>query len=154
MKNWEIALTILAAIFIGVLIPAIVQFQGTMRSLQRVIRTNEGDLRKTVAELQAMITHFNRAGGMIASNRKHIDAFFGALAAMTGSVQKIHGALRVASLLGAALAPVAASAIRTLREAPEGTGTEEPSGNDVTRADGALSASDGASIEEEKNETE
>jgi len=112
MENWQVALIVILAILTGVLIPAIVQFQMTMRSLHKLVRNNENDVRVAMVELHKLAGHINRVGSVVESNTKQIQSFFNSLDGVGQSIRKIRGAMRTASLLGAAVGPVLATAMK------------------------------------------
>jgi hypothetical protein len=98
MENWQVALIVILAILVGVMIPAIVQFQLAMRELGRVAG------------------HLNQVGSIVESNRKQIETFFESLRGIGQSVDRIHSAVRTASVIGAAIGPLLAAAIKARRE--------------------------------------
>jgi uncharacterized protein YoxC len=105
-------LIVIAAILTGVLIPAIVQFQLAMRSIQKLVRDNERDVHVAVLELNRLTGHINRVGAMVEANNQKVQSFFNSLEDVGNTVRKLRSAIRVASLLGAAVGPALASAVK------------------------------------------
>jgi uncharacterized protein YoxC len=116
MENWQVALIVILAIMVGVMIPAIIQFQMTMRSLHRFVRNNEDDVRVTMVELNRLATHINRIGSVVEANTKQIQSFFNSLEGVGHSIRRLRGAVRTASLLGAAVGPALAAAVKARQE--------------------------------------
>lgn len=122
MENWQLALIIIAAIFTGIMIPMILQYHATLRSVHRLIRDNESDIRRTVIEMSHLAGHYNRVGAQLEANTKHMKSFFEGIEEMTEGVRRIRGAVRTASVVGAAVAPAITAAIRMLQPT-EGEGS-------------------------------
>lgn len=116
MENWQVALLVLAAIFVGALIPMLVQYQLTLRSLNRLIRDNEGDVRRTTAELARLTEHLNHLGAAADSRARDVGAMFDAFHELTEGAKQLRGTLKTASVVGAAVAPAIAAAIRAFQE--------------------------------------
>jgi hypothetical protein len=88
MDNWQVALTVILAILTGVLIPAIVQLQRTLRTIQKFVETNS----------------------------EPVESFLASLDDVGKSVRQIRTAVRAASVVAAAVGPAIATAIRANRE--------------------------------------
>jgi uncharacterized protein YoxC len=112
MENGQVALIVILAILVGVLIPSIIQFQSTMRSLNRLIRNNESDVRHTIMQVDRVASHLNRLGSVLESNSKQVESFFESLESLGESIKRFRGAVQTASVLGAAIGPALATAIR------------------------------------------
>lgn len=116
MENWQLALVILVAIMVGVLIPALVRLNGVLGSIDRVIKANERDLRHTLQEIDSIASHVNRLGSVVESNSKQIKSFFESLESIGDTLQRARTVMRTASVVGAAVGPALASAIRVKHE--------------------------------------
>jgi uncharacterized protein YoxC len=119
MENWQLALVVISAILVGALIPAITQYRSTMRCWEKVVRDNESDIRHTMRELSQLSTRLNKMGSSIEANAKQVEGFFQAFDGITDSVKRLTGTVRTASVVGAAVAPAVAAAIRALQSSAQ-----------------------------------
>lgn len=115
MENWQVAMLLLAGVFVGVTIPTIVQYQATLRSLNRLIRDNEHDIRRTVIEASQLSANLNRISATLDANSAHVTSLFEALEDVTEGVKRIRGTLKTASVVGAAVAPAVGAALRAMQ---------------------------------------
>jgi uncharacterized protein YoxC len=135
MENWQVALIVILAIFVGVLIPSVVQFQMTMRSIHRFVRNNETDVRVAMVELKRLAAHVNRVGSIVESNTKQIESFFSSLEGVGHSIRRIRGAMRTASLLGAAVGPALAAAVKVRQDGTVELAPREQKLNGATKGE-------------------
>jgi hypothetical protein len=117
MENWQVALIVVAAIYVGIRIPMMIQYQLTLRSVNKLIRDNEGDIRRTVIEVSRFTANMNLIGAKIEGAQ--VRELFAALGDLTEGIRRIRGTLRTASVVGAAVAPAVTAAIRAW-QAPDG----------------------------------
>src|SRR5262245_1968199 len=62
MDNGLLALVVIAAIFIGVLIPVLTQLRSTLRTFERLVQENEVEVRRAVVELGLLSHRLNHLG--------------------------------------------------------------------------------------------
>ncbi|MCK6551767.1 hypothetical protein L6R52_38390, partial [Myxococcota bacterium] len=115
MENWQLALVIIAAIFAGVAIPMIIQYQTTLRSIDRLVRNSEGDVRRTLYELAQLAGHLNRISAAVDGNTKHLRTAFETFDELADGVRRMRGSMKTASIVGAAVAPALSAVIRALQ---------------------------------------
>jgi hypothetical protein len=117
MESSQVALVVIAALLVGALIPAIVQFQGAMRNLSKLIRSNEAGVRQTVDGMSTLSAQLGRLGSTFDANAKQIQSFFESLEEAGQTIRTLRSTLRAASMVGAAVGPVVAAAMRARSEA-------------------------------------
>lgn len=170
MENWQLALTIISAMLVGVLIPAVVQFTSTMRRVNALVRANEGDVRRTLVHVSEITAHLNKVGKAVETNTKQIESFFETLRDITEGISRMRKTVQTASIIGSAIAPAivaavrakaahaagtaagaaaAASAARATVGGTGGTGTIDGKQSEIKQAIRRGQAMNGARIEEE-----
>jgi len=143
MENWQLALVVIAALFVGVLIPTVIQYQVTLRSVHRVIRSNESDIRRILGEVSQFSAHLNRIGASLDGNTQHVKTFLSALEDLVRGINKVRGTLRTASIVGATVGPAIGAAIRAWQS---GQGDPvESFAAEMERQDGTSTETDGES---------
>lgn len=120
MENWHLALIVIAALLVGVLIPAILQYRSTMKSFERLVENNESEVRRVVGQISELSVRLNRLGGAVEHAAPRVIGILDAVEGITEGVRKVSGSVRTASVVGVALAPAISAAIQALRhESPE-----------------------------------
>jgi len=121
-ESWGLALVVLAAVLLGAAIPALVQLRATLRAVERTLQRSGARLDEalgaTVAaarRIDAMAARLEQGGRM--------EELVDGLAAASRMVSQLRDTVRVASAVGAAVAPAIAAAVRALRDDPEAAPT-------------------------------
>jgi hypothetical protein len=152
MESTQIALVVIVALLVGVLIPAIVQFQGAMRGVSRLIRHNEREVHQAVREIARISEQLGRLGTIAQARSKEIDSFITSLSEAGQTVRKLGSTLKTASMIGAAVGPVVAAAVRARQN---GASTDDQPELALDRANGmdSQSALQRAVSKQEENRT-
>jgi hypothetical protein len=116
MQGWQVALLVIASVFVGMWIPVSLQLFATLRSGQSFLETlgNRGE--QTLTELSTTVAALNQTIAEVGE--------------VAHAAAQIKDSIRVMSSIGAAVAPAVIALVRALRE-PEAE-DEEPAGGNGT----------------------
>jgi hypothetical protein len=126
MDSWQVALLVVASLLVGVAIPVLVQLSLALRAM-RVAVERVGD--RADRALLAATTAVERLDRVAAKleDQGRIEAFLEAVGSLSRTIQQLQDTARVASAVGAAIAPAVGAAVRAWREHREGGAPEEGS---------------------------
>jgi hypothetical protein len=113
MQNWQVALLVISAIFVGMWIPVSLQLIATLRSGQVFVKSMGSGLEKTLADVSTTMTA--------------LDKTIGELGEVAHAAAQIKDSIRVISSIGAAVGPAVIALVGALRGA--GAETGHPGGN-------------------------
>lgn len=126
MENWQLALIILVAVFVGACIPALVQLLLTLRTANSLMRDGERAVRETgrnfqqaMREVTLLAHNVNRASSTVELGAEQVKSLFEAVGSLTEWVLTLRKVLSVFSAVGATLAPAVGEAIRAAHENSE-----------------------------------
>ena len=112
MQSWQVALLVIAAVFVGMWIPVSLQLFVTLRSGKRFLETMGSRGEQTLTEVSSTVVALN-----------HTIADVGEVA---HAAAQIKDSIRIMSSIGAAVGPAVIALVRALRE--PGVETEDPAG--------------------------
>jgi hypothetical protein len=137
MQNWQVALLVITAVFVGMWIPVSLQLFTTLRSGQRFLESMGSRGEQTLAEVSTSVVALNQ-----------VIADVGEVAR---AAAQIKDSIRVMSSIGAAVGPAVIALVRALREPGEETEDEPAGGNGTSLgAPAVASPSSGASLAKER----
>jgi hypothetical protein len=113
MQNWQVALLVISAIFVGMWIPVSLQLIATLRSGQVFVKGMGSGLEKTLSDVSTTMTG--------------LDKTIAELGEVVHSASQLKDSIRIISSIGAAVGPAVVTLIGALRGTGAETGT--PGGN-------------------------
>jgi len=109
------ALVVLAALLVGASIPALVQLRATLRAMEKTFERSGARLDEALGatsaaagRIDALVVRLEEGG--------RIEELVDGIAAVSRMVAQLRDTVRVASAVGAAVAPAVAAAINAFRE--------------------------------------
>jgi hypothetical protein len=134
MESAVIALVVLAALFVGALLPLLFQARATLRSVQRLVDSATPQLLRTIGALDAAAGDVRSLVRSADQGGPDLNAFFEAVAGLTTTVNQMRGALKTASAMGAAIGPAVVAAVngyRAVRAADKDHARGSPDGENA-----------------------
>ena len=108
---WVILLVILA-IVVGAAIPALIQLTLTLRTARRVLDSSGQKLDKTLAEITTATQRINRVGAGLEDTVQKARDLVDNVAGLGESVTRLRDSIRTAAVIGNAVGPAVAAAVR------------------------------------------
>lgn len=115
MESWGTALVILAAVLVGAAIPVLVQLRATLRVMEKTLQRSGARLDEALGattaaagRIDALVVQLEEGG--------RIEHLVDGVAALSQMVSRLQDTVRVASAVGAAVAPAVAAAVHAFRE--------------------------------------
>ena len=114
-ESWNVALLVLAAVLAGAAIPALVQVRATLREAEKAMQRSGARLDEA---LRAAATAAGKVNALAVRLEEggRMEQLVDGLAAAGRMVTQLRDTVRVASAVGAAVAPAVAAAVRALRD--------------------------------------
>ena len=81
MQGWQIALVVLVAVFVGALLPLVVQLYGTLHTLRVVVEKSAKDIEAAVVSIHRTADRVDRLGASLEQDGKLSEIIDGAQAA-------------------------------------------------------------------------
>jgi hypothetical protein len=128
MQGWQIALVVLVAVFVGALLPLVVQLYGTLHTLRVVVEKSAKDIEAAVGSIHRTADRLDKLGAALEKDGKMAEIIEG-LTSAAQVMNQVRGTLQVAGPIAAAVVPAVAAAVKAWRggmeedppvEAPEG----------------------------------
>jgi hypothetical protein len=113
MQNWQVALLVISAIFVGMWIPVSLQLIATLRSGQVFVKSMGSGLEKTLAD--------------VSTTMAALDKTIAELGEVAHAAAQIKDSIRVIASIGAAVGPAVVALVGALRGG--GAETGHPGGN-------------------------
>jgi len=148
---WSLATMVLVAVLVGACLPVLFQLFLALGATRRLIERVGPKLDGTLAELHETSRRLNRATTGFEDSAQRARAFLDATGDLGRSVQQIHRSLRPAVVLGSALGPAIAIAIKTLIER-HAKREDGDSAEGAAAADGGADEQDPAATPNERTE--
>ena len=121
MQGWQVALLVIASVFVGMWIPVSLQLFATLRSGQRFLETMGSRGEQTLTELSTAVVALNQTLADVGE--------------VAHAAAQIKDSIRIMSSIGAAVGPAVIALVRALRE-PEAEPEDPSGGNGATVATG------------------
>ena len=118
-ETWWMAVVVLAAILVGVAIPALVQARATLRELERTLQRSGAKLDEALGVATGAAGRIDRLVARL-EEKGQVGQLVDGVAAMSRTVNQLRDTIRVASAVGAAVGPAIAAAIHAFRDEAEG----------------------------------
>ncbi|MCC6747456.1 MAG: hypothetical protein IT371_07350 [Deltaproteobacteria bacterium] len=119
MQSWQIALLVVASVFVGMWIPVSLQLFATLRAGQRFLKTMGSRGEQTLAEVSTTVVALNET---IAEVKE-----------VAHAAAQIKDSIRIMSSIGAAVGPAVVALVRALRE-PAAEAEDPAGGNGISAA--------------------
>jgi len=134
MPGWQVALLVLAAVFVGMWIPVSLQLVATLRSGKRVLESMGSRGEQTLTEVSTTVVALNRTIADVGE--------------VAHAAAQIKDSIRIMSSVGAAVVPAVVALVRALREPRAEAEAEDPEGDDELSpgAPAVASPTNGASV--------
>ncbi len=123
MESWQTALVVILAALAGAAIPALASLGATLRSARLAV--DRAQLAETLAAVRSAAERIDRLATRLDEGRR-VEGLFESVNALSRTVEQLRDVVRVASAVGAAVAPAVGAAVRAWRE----TRREEEPGPD------------------------
>jgi hypothetical protein len=124
MAGWQVALLVIAAVFVGIWIPVSLQLFATLRAGKKFLETMGSRAEQTLGEVSTAVVALNETIAEVGE--------------VAHAVAQIKDSIRVMSSIGAAVVPAVVALVRALREPRAETG--DPAGGNgasTTQKEGA-----------------
>jgi len=102
MEGWQVALLVLASVFVGMWIPVGIQLWATLRSGQKFLKTTESRSAETLAQLTETAYGLQQTVADVGE--------------LVRTVNQLKDSIRLISSIGAAVGPAAVALVRALRQ--------------------------------------
>jgi hypothetical protein len=119
MQNWQVALLVITAVFVGMWIPVSLQLFATLRSGQRSLETLRTRGEQTLGEVSTALVALNQTIADVGE--------------VAHAAAQIKDSIRIMSSIGAAVGPAVIALVRALRE-PEPETEDAAGGNGASVA--------------------
>jgi len=116
MEGLQIALVVLAAVFLGSLLPLIVQLYGTLHTLRTVVEKSAKDVESALVGIHRTADRLDRLGAALEKDGKMAEIVEGATSAAQ-LVNQLRGTMQVAGPVAAAVVPAVMAAVRAWKGA-------------------------------------
>ena len=116
MPAWQVALVVLAAVFVGMWIPVSLQLFATLRASKKCIEALGSRSEQTLSEVSTTVGALNRTIADVGE--------------VAHAAAQIKDSIRIISSIGAAVGPAVIALVRALREPEPEAETEHPAAND------------------------
>jgi uncharacterized protein YoxC len=142
MEPWTVVLLILLAVLVGLLVPVLIQLRKTLKSAGDWLERLGPQVDGTLTEVQKAARRINDAGSGLEQSAKRAKSVLDVAGDIGQTLQKVNRSLRTAAVVGTAVGPAIAAAVRAFTEfgarpnpgtdgsgpPPEDTATPAPSG--------------------------
>ncbi|MEI7706061.1 MAG: hypothetical protein WCK73_15865 [Deltaproteobacteria bacterium] len=119
MQGWQIALVVLVAVFVGALLPLVVQLYGTLHTLRVVVEKSAKDIEAAVVSIHRTADRVDRLGASLEQDGKLSEIIDGAQAAAQ-VMNQMRSTMQVAGPVVAAVVPAVAAAVKAWRGGMQG----------------------------------
>ena len=115
MENWQLALVILTAVVVGAAIPVLVQLRFTLRALEKTLETAGSRLD---AALETTVGAARRIDSLVVRLEEggRIEKLVDGITTVTSMAKDLRNTMRIASTVGAAVAPAVTAAVHAFRD--------------------------------------
>lgn len=140
MPNWQLAVLLLTAVFVGALLPVMFQLAATLRDARQRIRATGERVDRALDQSQESIRRVNELLRGAEGREHRISELLDSVGELAEVVHSVANATRTASVIGAAAGPAIASAVQAFRETMHEPYPDMEGGNGWDRhAEGAAS---------------
>jgi hypothetical protein len=122
MEGWQVALLVLAAVFVGALLPLLAQLYGTLRTLRSVMDKSAKDIEAAMVAIHHTSQRLDRLGAALEKDGK-INEIVDGLTNAAHLVNQMRGTMQIAGNVSAAVVPAVIAAVRAWK----GEMSEDPS---------------------------
>jgi hypothetical protein len=116
MEGWQVALLVLAAVFVGALIPLLVQLYGTLRTARTVLDKSAKDIQAAMVAIHNTSQRLDRLSSALEKDGK-IDEIVEGVANAAHMLNQMRGTMQVAGNVSAAVVPAVMAAVRAWKGA-------------------------------------
>lgn len=121
MVAWQVAILVLIALFVGILIPVLLQARATLRNAGQLLAVAGERVPPMLEEAQGVMHRLNLVSEGLSGREERIGEIVEAAGEVAGTVARMKSSARIASTVGAAVA----GAVKAYREVGAGV---EPEG--------------------------
>jgi uncharacterized protein YoxC len=114
-ESVQIILVALAALLLGILIPVLMSVRSTLKRIERSVETLEGRAVKVLDQSSGILTDVNEVTAAAKGGSGSIAHFSEALEDFADSLAKMQKSVRVATAVGASIAPAVMAAVKSFR---------------------------------------
>lgn len=125
METWQTAVLVLLALLVGASIPVLASLGVTLRAARQTVARSGLQLAEALAAVRSAAERMERLASRLDEGRR-VETLLEAVTSLTQTVNQFREVVRVASAVGAAVAPAVGAAVKAWRE----TRREEEPGPD------------------------
>ncbi len=118
MQGWQIALVVLVAVFVGALLPLVVQLYGTLHTMRTVVEKSAKDVEAALLGIHRTADRLDRLGAALEKDGKMAEIVEGAASAAQ-MVNQLRGVVNVAGPVAAAVVPAVMAAVKAWKGSME-----------------------------------
>jgi hypothetical protein len=118
MEGLQVALVVLAAVFLGALLPLIVQLYGTLHTLRTVVEKSAKDVEAAAGAIHRTAERLDKLGAALEKDGKMAEIIEG-LTSAAQVMNQVRGTLQVAGPIAAAVVPAVAAAVKAWKAGME-----------------------------------
>ncbi len=137
---------VLAALFVGILIPVLISLASLMRKAEKTLGRFDKEMIAVLSRTGEVLDRIDGLGETLQEGLPHLNRSMERIEKFSESLEGLRKNIKTASVLGAAAAPVIAGAVQAIRAATAAKSCAEDSGADhpeeVVDFTGALSPDD------------
>jgi hypothetical protein len=127
MEGWQIALLVLAAVFVGMWIPVSLQLFATLRSSRRVLESMGSRGEQTLGEASTTLAALDRTLTDASATMGTLNQTLADVGEIAHEAARIKDSIHLISSIAAAVGPAVIALVRALREPEAEAG--DPGGN-------------------------
>jgi hypothetical protein len=124
MEGWQVALLVLAAVFVGMWIPVSLQLFATLRSGQKFLEIIGHRGEQALGEASTTLVALHQTLSEASSTLVALDRTIADIGELTQAAKRIKDMVHLVSSIAAAVGPAVVALVRALRES--GAETEDP----------------------------
>jgi hypothetical protein len=116
MEGWQVALLVLASVFVGALLPLLAQLYGTLKTLRTVMDKSAKDIEAAMVAIHNTSQRLDRLGSALEKDGKINDIVDG-VASAAHVLNQMRGTMQIAGNVSAAVVPAVVAAVRAWKGA-------------------------------------
>lgn len=125
MEGWQVAVIVLVSILVGALVPAVVLFFITLRTLKTQIESTGQRLDDTLDQLRKTIERVDRMSSNLEGSEQKMAHIVGEIDGFLHSVERLKNTALLAGQVATMVAPFVSNLVQQFRNSPSPASEEE-----------------------------